>query len=294
MEWVNLGVGLTYVVLSVVLLVIAKAVKDLVTPYKLDDQLTDKDNSALALSVTGYYVGVIIIFLGAAMGGAVVQLTAGQFVTEMLIDVGYALGGIVLLNIGRKILDKVVLRQFSTTKEIVEDRNVGMGAVEFGSYIATALIVAGATFGEIAPEAAFAGALTGPITMLAFFAIGQVTLILFSLFYQLITKYDIYDEIERDNVAAGVAFGANMIAIGIIVLKAATIQFSSFAVSLKEFALIAAVGFVALFLIRKVVDHVLLPQTTLAEEIARDRNVGAAWIEGAVAIGMASVIFFMV
>ncbi len=294
MEWVSLGVGLAYVVLGVLLLVVAKVVKDFVTPYKLDDQLTSKDNPALALSVTGYYIGVIIIFLGAAIGADAAQLTTQQLVTGMLIDVAYALGGIVLLNLGRGILDRIVLRQFSTIKEIIEDRNVGTGAVEFGSYVATALIVAGAIFGEIPAEAAFAGAFTGPITALAFFVIGQITLVLFSLFYQFITKYDIYCEIEKDNVAAGVAFGANMIAIGVIVLKAATQQFSSFQVSVGEYVILAVVGFVALFLIRLVVDHILLPNTTLKDEIARDRNIGAAWIEGAVAIGMATIIFFMV
>ena len=45
---------------------------------------------------------------------------------------------------------------------------------------------------------------------------------------------------------------------------------------------------------RKLVDHALLPQTSIAHEIAVDRNLGAAWIEAAVAIGMAAIIYFMI
>ncbi len=41
-------------------------------------------------------------------------------------------------------------------------------------------------------------------------------------------------------------------------------------------------------------DFVLLPGTTIAHEIATDRNINAAWIEGIVSIGMATIILFMI
>ena len=154
----------------------------------------------------------------------------------------YALGGILFLNSGRKLLDRLVLRQFSIYKELVEDRNVGTGAVLCGGYIATALILAGGIYGEIPPESAFAGAWTGPITALIYFIVGQVTLVLFSIFYQLITKYDIHAEIEKDNVAAGVAFGGNMIALGILLLKATAHHFESFTASLTEYVSLTVIG----------------------------------------------------
>ena len=49
-----------------------------------------------------------------------------------------------------------------------------------------------------------------------------------------------------------------------------------------------------LWILRRVTDWVLLPGTTIAAEIARDRNVNAAWIEGIVSVGMATTIFFVV
>ena len=53
-------------------------------------------------------------------------------------------------------------------------------------------------------------------------------------------------------------------------------------------------GFVLLLILRKITDYVLLPGTTIAHEIATDRNINAAWIEGIVSIGMATVILFMI
>ncbi len=293
MDWIELGVSLCYVVLGAVILMIAKFVNDLLTPYSLDEELTVRDNPAIGLSLSGYYAGVMIIFLGASTGTEGDLLNLDRLLPELGVVAAYALGGIVLLNLGRKLVDKLVLRHFSIYKELVQDRNVGTGAVLCGAYIATALILAGGIYGEIPPESAFAGAWTGPITALCYFLAGQVTLVLFSIFYQWITRYDIHAEIEKDNPAAGVAFGGNMVALGILLLKASAHHFESFSASLTEYASLAAVGFVALFLLREMVDHALLPRTRIAHEIAVDRNLGAAWIEAVVAIGMASILFFM-
>lgn len=56
--------GLVYVGLGIIILLVAKVVQDLITPYKINDQLSNKDNLALGLSITGYYFGVIVVFLG--------------------------------------------------------------------------------------------------------------------------------------------------------------------------------------------------------------------------------------
>ena len=116
---------------------------------------------------------------------------------------------------------------------------------------------------------------------------------IFGGFYQWITRYDIHDEIERDNVAAGVALGGNMLAIGIILLKATSGDFIDWTTNLVDFAYFAVAGFVTLMILRKVTDWVLMPGTTIAHEIATDQNLNAAWLESTVSVGMASVIYFM-
>ena len=289
----SLGIGLAYVVLGVVVLIIAKIVKDFLTPYKIDEELTTKDNPALGLAMSGYFAGVLIVFLGAVMGPNLEYESLGELVISLGIDFLFALGGIVALNIGRWVVDKFVLTQFSTTKEIIQDRNAGTGAVECGGFIATGLIVAGAIYGEGGERWWWT-----LLSVVVFFVLGQVVLVLFAKFYQWITRYDIHAEIERDNVAAGVALGSSMIAIGIIVLKGTAIDFdtdsgSEWLDSFLWFAIYAVLGFVLLMILRKVTDALFLPGTTIQHEIATDRNLNAAWLEGVVAIGIATMVFVL-
>lgn len=285
MEIYEILSSLSYVVLGLVVLIVAKIVKDFLTPYNISEELTAKDNPALGLTLTGYFAGTIIIFLGAVVGlDPEEPLPFGDMAMELAIDFLYALGGIVALNLGRWIVDKMVLTQFSTVKEIIQDRNVGTAAVEAGAFVATALIVAGTINGEGG----------GPLTALAFFALGQVVLVLFCKFYQWITHYDIHEEIEKDNVAAGVALGCSMIAVGIVLLGATRGDFIGWTENLTRFGYFSVFGFALLLVLRKVTDHLLLPGTTIAHEIAKDRNVNAAWMEGIVSMGMATIILFMI
>ena len=185
------------------------------------------------------------------------------------------------------LVDKLLLYKFSTKKEIITDRNLGTAAVEAGSYIATGLIVAGAIHGDDSGGIAI-------LASLAFFALGQAALVAFARLYQWETKFDIHDEIEKDNVAAGVALGLNLIAIGVILFGAIAGEFISWKEGLSQFGYFAILGCLLLFLLRKVTDRLLLPGTTIAHEIAKDKNLNAAWIEGIVSVGMATVILFMV
>ena len=89
----------------------------------------------------------------------------------------------------RIINDKLLLYQFCNVKEIITDRNVGTGAVQCGTYIATALIIGGSIHGEGG----------GLISALVFFILGQGLLILFGLIYNKLTPFDLHEEIEKDS-----------------------------------------------------------------------------------------------
>ena len=132
--------GLVYVAMGIVVLALARLAQDLVTPYRIGNQLTNRDNVALALSIAGYYLGVIVVFLGALYQPFSLIVDGGLGFTEdywlgVLEVFLYSLGGIVALNVARVVVDKLVLHRFSTEKEIIEDRNAGTGAVEFGVYV---------------------------------------------------------------------------------------------------------------------------------------------------------------
>ena len=281
--------GLIYVGMSLVLLVLAKAVQDLVTPYKIGEQLTHRDNIALSLSISGYYLGVVIVFLGALFQPGAGPVADGLgFTSDYWEDVLrvflYSLVGIGVLNVGRIIVDKVVLYQFDTEKEIITDQNAGAGAVEFGVYVAIGLIIAGSISGEGG----------GPEHSLAFLGLGMLALVLYTLFYELTTSYKIHDEIERDNVAVGVALGGNLIAIGIVALKSIAGDFVGWEQGIASFVTFALAGFALLFVVRRVTDFVLFPGAKVADELAVDQNLGVGFIMAAVVISVSGILFFAV
>jgi uncharacterized membrane protein YjfL (UPF0719 family) len=277
-----LGIDMVYVLVGVVILLAAKWFNDLVTPYCLDEQLRDRDNPAVGVAVCGYMIGVVSIYIGAVLGGDLLGIPSLLVFVQVLgIDIAYAVGGIAALALCRIVVDKIVLYKFSVEKEIITDRNVGTGAIEAGALIASGLIIAGAIHGPGG----------GWLSALIFFVLGQAVLVGYAHVYDRMTAYDLHEEVESDNVAAGVAFGASLIAMGLIVLNAINGQFVGWAENLTDFALYTVVGAVTLMMLRTVIDRLFLPGASLDYEIAHDRNMNAAWIEASVSISVAAMVF---
>ena len=282
--------GLVYVVLGLVVLALAKLARDVVTRHRLDEEIVDKKNLAVALRLAGYLLGVILVFLGAiyqpfALGVSDAGLGFNrEFGIDVLRVFLYSLAGIVALNLVRLIMDRLVLYKFNVEKEIVEEQNVGTGAAEFGLNVAAGLVIAGA----------IAGGGGGPDTALAFFGMGLVVLIVFVLFYEFTTPFDIHEEIEKGNPAVGIALGGNLIAIGLVTLKALSGDFIGWQQGIAEFIVFAVIGFVLLYVLRLIVDLILLPKTKVSNELAAGQNVGVAVIESTVVISSALILFFAI
>ena len=263
-----------YIGLSLFILLFAKILKDVTTPYQIDVELGEHDNVALALSFAGYMAAVVIIFTGTLLGPTV-------SLWQDLLTVGlYSILGVLLLNLARVFNDRVILYQFSVTKELIQDRNCGTGAVLFGSYIGSGFIIAGAVNGEGG----------GILSTLAFFAAGQVVFALYTWVYNRITPYCVHDEIEKDNVAAGVALGGALVAVGIILMSASKGDFVSWSNNFGVFAIEALAAIILLPIVRLVLDKLLIAKMDLNHEIQNDRNVGAALLEATAMIAFGSLL----
>ena len=57
--------ALTQVLLGVITLIVARLIKNVLSPYRMDEELTANDNPAFGLAVAGYYVAVVCVYLGA-------------------------------------------------------------------------------------------------------------------------------------------------------------------------------------------------------------------------------------
>ena len=136
-----------YLVTMILVFYVSKKVNDWVMPFNMDEQLTDIDNKAVALSFGGYLLGVGIILSGVLTGDSMITPSDNSkrdLFFDLLNTLTWCAVGIGLLQIARWVNDKFLLRRFDNIKELITDRNIGTGAVEFGSLVGSALIVTSA------------------------------------------------------------------------------------------------------------------------------------------------------
>ena len=281
--------GLVFVGLGLIILVIAKLARDVITPFRIDEEVTKKMNLAVALRLSGCFIGVILVFMGALYRTLTLIAVDGlgfdrEYAEDLLRVFLYSIVGIAALNLVRILMNRLILHRFDIDKEVDEGQNVGSGAAEFGLYVATGLLIAGSIAGQGG----------GPDTAAAFFGMGLVLLIVFALFYQLTTSYDLHAEIEGKNTAVGIAFGGNLIGIGIVTFKAVFGDFNGWSPGIASFLVFGVLGFALLYVMRVMIDKLLLPTVSTSHALAIDRNVGVAFIESAVVISAAMILFLAI
>ncbi len=281
MDLDNLVSAAIFIIVFFIFFFIGKVINDLLhREYKLNFELVEKDNAALALAVVGYYFGLVL-----AIGGTIAGPSLG--LVEDLYDlVIYGILSIILLNISWFLCDKLILYKFRVSEELIRDHNQGTGVISAGISVASGFIIYGAVSGE-----------GGSIwTVLVFWALGQVLLILAGLVYELITPYNIHEEIEKDNVAAGVSFAGALVSIGVIIGLAGEGDFTAWSIDLPVYIGFAVLGLILLPIIRLLTDKLLLPTVKLSNEISAQEkpNVGAAYIEAFSYIAAAFIISWCV
>jgi len=233
---------------------------------ELNLELFVKDNPAVAIALVGYYFGIVI-----ALGGVLGQ-SAASWQDKVLSLATYGATVILFMLAGAWIGDRLILRCFECDREIIQDRNVGAAAVEAGNHIANGLIL----------SAALAGDSGGWLVALVCWLIGLGVLVLVSIVYPRVAKYDVFGEIQkRNNPAAGVALAGLLIATGNIVRVAFAAEFENWVVSFTQYGLTLLFCLVSLVVIRWVADLILVPGVKISDEIVQQEipNLGAGLIE---------------
>ncbi|MDH4129005.1 MAG: DUF350 domain-containing protein [Spirochaetota bacterium] len=301
-----------YVALGIIFLLIGKWVYDLLTKYKLDDELTKSDNPAVGTALFGYFVALIIIIAGVLPTDRNVKLLDSEGLLNVAI---YSFIGIILLNISRVITDKLILYKFKINKELIDDRNVGTGFVLMGSYIASGLVIVGALSGDIHILKDIGGTaqankilpfgdlfsslggyssnlISGVLLSLIFFILGQITFIIYSFIYGWVLPFNSQEEIEKDNVAAGISFGGGLVALGLILFKGIHGRFEGWESSLVYYGWLVIYAIIVFPLVRIFVDKIMLSNSTLSKEIVEDKNINAALLEIICILMVSAVVIF--
>lgn len=268
-----------YLILTFAILWVAKKANQALAGYSLRTQLTEEDNKAVATSFAGFVFALCIIISGVLLSPSDAYSDSPWW-QDLVNTLIWSTTGVAFLLIARSINDLLMFPQFCNKKELVEDRNVGLGAAEAGSFIATALIIKAVSTGE----SNFAIGSEIGLTAI-WFIITQLLLIGFSYAYQKLSRFNLRSELENDNAAAGVAFGGALVAFAW--LLSYLIQHSD---SIATLLIGGAASTLLLCFIRFAIDRLLIPGSKLNDEICRDRNWGAALIETATTLGAAFIL----
>jgi uncharacterized membrane protein YjfL (UPF0719 family) len=265
-----------YFVASLLLVFIGRVVYKLFHPnLNTRDELLEKDNLAFSFSYVGYFVGLLLA-IGSALLGEHVSLQA-----DLIAIAIYGLGAIFLLNISTLINEFIIFKKFKVSKEILEDQNAGTGIIEAANYIATGLIIFGASKG--ADE---------NLMIVVYWAIAQAALILSSFVYNFITPYDIHTEIEKDNVAVGLGYAGSLVGISIVLSYAVSFQYDAVMETLVTAGVLLVIALIALPITRLITDKIILPGYNLKAELVEQEkpNIGAGLIEAMAYISSALLI----
>ena len=147
--------GLTHVVvyfsIGLMALMIGRKFFDWITPYDLTHETSENDNNAVSIAEAGFYIGIAIIIHASVAGEVNYALFPFLDATnpnlwkvlgaELIMTILYFLIGLLCLGFGRKGIHKII--PYDMDKEIIEDRNLGVGVLEASCYIATAIIIHG-------------------------------------------------------------------------------------------------------------------------------------------------------
>lgn len=279
-----------YLAVAMVFLLVAKLVFDWFTPYSLDKELTEKDNPAAGILITGYLLGVLAVicsvFMDDGSGGYEVP-TIAIFQEEMKGVAIYGGMGILFLFLAGIINDKFILNKFSNEKEIIEKQNMSVATIMGMTYIGSGLIIGGSIYGS-----------ADVLSAIVMFVIGQIVLVIFGQIYQALTTYDDQKEVgEKQNLAAGMAFGGNILAYSLILMRGIALDPRESANwmwedRLTEFLYYAICGAGLLVLTRFIADKVFMPKVKTADEIVKDKNINAGLIETAIALTAGMILVF--
>jgi uncharacterized membrane protein YjfL (UPF0719 family) len=260
----NLGL----VVITIAILFLGKVVLDLLVHLlhkkNADHELSESDNPAFGVSFFGFLIALAI--------GTLAGITPGDapYSTDIALMVVHGAFTVAALLIAWVVNDRCILYRIRNADAIFNGRNLSVGMAEAASFIATALVLAGAwTSG-------------GWGAVILWFVVGQLMFILVTLLYHWITPWDLQAEIAGNNTACALGFSGFLIAAGILVGKAVGGPSKKIGTDLRDACLYLVVGMAALVIIRFLVGRVFLRTKALNKEISVDRNPNAALAEAVI------------
>lgn len=265
-------------VISVGLVVGLRKLTGLVANLSTTEELAERDNFAFGISLAGAIFALSLMLTGVLTGDP-----ANSLVSEALLLIGYGVLGVLLIKVGRFVLDRWVLRGVKIQQEI-KNANVPVALVDVANVVATGIILR-AVLGWIEGDLVLS-----VIALLMAFVVTQVLLSLVSysrviIFSKRNQGRDWQKEIASGNSALALRYMGHIIGVslavtaasGLVIYNEENIFYSLMIWAVAAIDLVVVATFFS-FIARKFI----LKGIDVVAEVDTQRNVGVATIEAVI------------
>jgi uncharacterized membrane protein YjfL (UPF0719 family) len=270
--------GLPNFAAAVLILIAARFLLLATTRFDVRKGLLTEENPAVGVVIAAYLFGVTLALIGTMFGRIEedVLIRVGKILVEGLL-------AIVLLRFSIWVNDRLILHRFSITKEILEDRNLGVAFCVAGVCIASGLVLNGALTG-FSKNFGY-----GLRDIVIYWLLGQVAFVLGAVVYHKSKKYDVHELIEYDdNVAVGIGFGAFLINLGVVV-RASMVGagLDTMTKELPRTLLLALIGVFAVIAIHAVATLIVTVGVKYEDEVEMHGNIAVSVVTAVASLSVA-------
>jgi len=246
-------------------------------------ELSEKDNYAFGISLAGATVALSIVFAGVA---------AGDIATSLMLEAAFVLGygvlGIIFLICTRLVFDKISFPK-TDLRKLISEGNVAAGILDAGNMIASATIIFGVFNWSNGDW------LSAVILVIGMFVITQILLVIASryrvgVFSSRNDGKAFCDAIREGNSPLAIRFAGFQIGAALAMSTAGMLvvfrEGTDTLMSVGAWILVAAALLVAVIILTKLIEKVVLHGIPVAREVDREQNFGVAAVEAGTYIGL--------
>lgn len=245
---------------------IAKLSRDLLASrkgHRLSAALALEDNTAVAIEQSIFVLSMVIGLLGSIVVAAEAWY---EQAADFAITASLVLAALTLAERGTA---GWILPGVDLDDQVNRHGNAAVAVARAAGIMATALVVRAALGHESTLQ-----------ERIVWVLLGQLALVAMTRLYQRVTSYDDVAELKRRNLAAALPLAGIQLAVGLVIEASLRGEGHGWAADLSSVGIDLLISAVLLYALRWLGDLLLLHHSTFAEEIARDRNIGAGFVEG--------------
>lgn len=250
-------------------------------------ELSEKDNFAFGISISGNALALALIMAGVVTGDGLPSL-----VDEAINVSLYALLGIVLLKLGTLINDKVIFHTFSL-KQQVKDENMAAGTVQAANFVALGIVI------NSAIKWVESDNLSGMLPVVVVFVMAQLLMLAVTRIRSTIYRKNHngrgwQEALEQGNTALAIRYSGHIVSTALAVGAASgLVSYLQNAIWISAIYWLGTslVIMLMLSLLSGFARRIVLADINCVEEVDKQRNLGVAFIEAAIYVAIALIIY---